>query len=398
VHQYLTTHGHAGATSDDFRQAVLTATGENLDWFWNEWVYGAGHPQFVVTSTYDAPSARLTLTVKQTQVDSFKVDSTGRLFMVPQAFRMPVAVRVGFGNGERVQRFELTAREQTLVVDSIASPPTMVVFDDGNHILKSLSFEQPVSWLVNQLQHDSNLWNRQWALAQLARFPTDPTAQAAVSATVTGADYFLTRAEAIDALSAFPPTVAKAPLVAAMKDTSAAVRAAAIDALGHVGGPDIATLAKSTFLRDSSYSVRAAALTALALLDPTQTHALLPAALRTPSYQDAIQITALVTAAQINDTTVLAEVDALAGKQELALNVLATFAARGNSRALDRFAAHLDDSRAAVRRWTVRQFRQTLARSNKAMALERLEGAAGGLKYADTKAAVAELIATLRKP
>ena len=58
VHTYLVQHAFGTATSEDLRQAVLAATGENLDWFWNEWIYGAGHPAFIVKATYDSAKAQ----------------------------------------------------------------------------------------------------------------------------------------------------------------------------------------------------------------------------------------------------------------------------------------------------------------------------------------------------
>ncbi len=398
VHTFLSRHAFGVATSDDFRQAVLAATGENLDWFWDEWIYGAGHPRFVVTASYDAPGARLTLTVKQTQVDSFKVDSTGRLFSVPQAFRMPVTVRVAFAGKERTQRFELTRREQTVVVDSVAAEPAMVIFDDGNRILKSLDFDQPVAWLVAQLRQDANLWDRAWVIDQLARHPDDVAAATAVTAAATGADYYLTRSQAIEALPALPPDRARPALLAATRDTSAMVRTAAFDALAQIGGEGTAAAALAAFRKDSSYSVRAAALTALAKLDSVQARALLPQALRTTSYQDVIQGAALMATLQLNDSSVLSQVDDLVGRQEFAAHVLATFSGRGNAHALDLLAARLDDPRAAVRRWTVRQFQQTLARLNQSLAVSRLERVVATLKYPETQKAVTDVITALRKP
>ena len=32
----------------------------------------------------------------------------------------------------------------------------MVVFDDGNAVLKTLTFEQPTAWLATQLERDPN--------------------------------------------------------------------------------------------------------------------------------------------------------------------------------------------------------------------------------------------------
>ena len=54
IHRYLTRHAYGNATSDDLRQAVLDATGENLDWFWSQWIYSAGYPAFAVTAAYDS--------------------------------------------------------------------------------------------------------------------------------------------------------------------------------------------------------------------------------------------------------------------------------------------------------------------------------------------------------
>ncbi len=84
------------ATTDDFRQAVLAATGQNLDWFMDQWFYQAGYPEFKVTASYDTAAARLTLNVQQTQVDSSKADSTALRYTTPAVFRMPVTIRVGY--------------------------------------------------------------------------------------------------------------------------------------------------------------------------------------------------------------------------------------------------------------------------------------------------------------
>src|SRR2546427_1059 len=204
LHLYLDRHALGNATSDDLRQAVLDATGENLDWFWSQWVYDAGHPRFVVTAAYDTTARKLTLTVKQTQTDSAKADSTGLAFETPKVFRMPVTIRVGTVSGDVVRRVELAAREQTIEVPGLAGAPTMVVFDDGNTILKELTFDQPTPWLATQLKRDPDLWNRQWAIDQLGQRPADAAAVAALAGAATGADYFRTRAGAVEALGAVP--------------------------------------------------------------------------------------------------------------------------------------------------------------------------------------------------
>ncbi len=391
VNRYLRDHALDNATTDDFRQAVLDATGENLDWFWDEWIYQAGYPEFAVAAKYDSSTSSVTLVVQQVQQDSSKADSNGVRFTTPAVFRMPVTVRVGTAAGDVTVRAPLSRRQDTILVRDVKTAPTMVVFDDGNAILKQLSFDQPTAWLATQLQRDPNLWNRHWAIAQLSQRTKDPAAGAALAQAATSADYFLVRVAAIGALAGFSPSVALAPLQTATADTSAQVRAAAIEALGSVvgAGPQAATLARRAWTSDSSDAVRAAAVTTLALTDTANCRAIVLQALATPSYRDAIQIAAYRVIATTGDTSLIDSVEARAGQDRFALHVLAAFAARGSSRALDLLVKHLDDERTYVRRWALEAFRVSLPRT---VAQPKLQAIGTGLRFADTRQAVADLL------
>src|SRR5947207_59268 len=195
--------------------------------------------------------------------DSGVTDRTGLGFETPKVFRMPVTIRVGTTSGDVVRRAELAAREQTIEIPGLVGAPTMVVFDDGNTILKELTFDQPTTWLATQLKRDPDLWNRQWAIEQLAHRPADAAAVAALAEAATRADYFRTRAGAVEALAGLPAASAAAALEAALRDTPAQVRRAGMTALGQLGGARTAQLPRPTFHTDPSYEVRAAALTAL---------------------------------------------------------------------------------------------------------------------------------------
>src|SRR5213076_2157196 len=395
LHLYLDRHALGNATSDDLRQSVLDATGENLDWFWSQWVYDAGHPRFTVTAAYDTAARKLSLTVKQTQRGSGVADSTGLAFETPKVFRMPVTIRVGTTGGDVVRRAELAAREQTIEIPELAGAPTMVVFDDGNTILKELTFDQPTPWLATALKRDADLWNRQWAIEQLAQRPADAAAVAALAEAATRADYFRTRAGAVEALAGLPAASAAAALEAALRDTAAQVRRAGMTALGQLGGARTAELARATFHTDPSYEVRAAALTALVRTDSTARDSAIAWGLATPSYQDVIQEAAYRLIAQTGDTGAIPRVETLLATDHFAAHVLAALAARGSAHALDVLAVHLNDDRRAVRRWVVEAFQFTLPRQ---LGIPRLQGAAGTLKYPDTRKDVEGALKRLQKP
>ena len=392
INKFLTTHAFGNAVTDDLRQAFLSATGENLDWFFDEWVYSAGYPDFVVTQAYDAAARRVTLVVKQMQRDTLKADSTGLRFAVTEAFRMPVTVRVGTTAGDVVSSTWIRNRDDTIVVNGVSSAPTMVVFDDRNRILKSLAFDQPTAMLATQLRRDPDLWNRAWVLGQLETRKADAAAGAALAEAATSADYFLTRQQAAEALAGFPAAVALPALEHAMRDTSSQVRAAAAVALAQMRGPQALALARRAWENDSSYIVRAAALSTLAALDSANRRALIVQGLRTPSYRDAIRNAALGVAVGSGDTTLVAAVREAVDESRQPLYALAALALRGSQDALSALVAYLNDPRPLVRRYALGAIAQTLAPN---VGLPALKSAQGSLTHPETRAAVEQVIRRL---
>jgi aminopeptidase N len=399
VNRYLVRRAYGPANTEQFREAVLEATGENMTWFWDQWLYQAGYPEFVVRARYDSAARRLTLAVRQVQVDTGAArtrggaggggaDSTAR-YTTPAVFRAPMTVRVGTAAGDVVRRVVVDRREQDVVVDGVAGEPTMVVFDDGNAVLKTLDFEQPTRWLVAQLGRDADLWNRQWVIGQLAE-KGDAEAFAALAAAARSADYFSTRAEAAAALARFDAARAVPALVPVLRDTSSAVRAAALGSLGQLGGPEAARLARAAFEADPSYEARAAALLAAATADPAGRTALVARGLRTPSYRDAIATAALQAVVRTADAASLGAVEGALGEQQGAAAALAAFAARGSRPALDALVRHFDDDRAWVRRGVAQALRRSVPRPVVGAALTPV---AARFRYPDAAAAARELMA-----
>ena len=349
--RYLTRHAYGSATTDDLRQAVLHATGQSLPWFWSQWMYQAGHPEFQVAAAYDSAARALTLDVRQTQTDTTRADTARVRFTTPDVFQAPVAVRVGTSKGDIVARAIIASREQKIRIENVPEPPTMVVFDDENAVLKTLSFHQPTPWLANLLHRHPNLWNRSWAIGQLASRRGDTLAGAALAHALANADYDLTRADAATALGRFPADHALPPLEAAMADTSARVRLAAVQAIGEMGDPRGADVVQRAWVEDPSDQVRAAALTAVVRLIPDVAREAIAAGLRTKSYREAIQNAAIAAALQRPDSGLVATLESVAGEQPLPSIALAALAAGGNEAAKAAVGRLLRDSRGWVRDW-----------------------------------------------
>ena len=360
INRYLTRHSLGNATSDDLRRAVLHATGRNLDWFWDQWVYNAGYPEFNVTSAYDSAAGTLALSVRQTQVDTARADSAGVRFVTPSVFRGPIGVWVGTAAGDIRRRVRLDRREQVVQIEGLKAQPTMVVFDEHNAMLKVLTFDQPSRWLANQLARDPDLWNRSWVIDQLARRTGDSLAAVALARAARGADYYLTRAQAVAALRGFPAGTALPAVTAALRDTAAAVREAAVTTLGLLGGPKAQAAALDTWKRDSSYEVRASALTALARLDSVGSRPQVLTGLGTKSYRDVIRTAAIAAAARAPDSTLIDALEKIIGEQQLPSLVLARLASEGDTHALTTLVRHREDSRPWVRRWVLEAIEEEL--------------------------------------
>jgi len=395
IRRYLTRHAYGTATTDDLRQAVLDATGQNLGWFWAQWMYSAGFPEFEVTSAYDSTARALTLTVRQTQVDTATADSTGLRFAVPPAFRAPIAIRVGTSRGDVVRRVTIDRREQMVRVDSLPGAPIMVAFDDENAVVKTLVFEQPTPWLAALLARHPHLWQRAWAVQQLARRASDPAAAAALATAARSADYFLTRAQAAEALGGFSTALALPALQAAAHDTSAQVREAAVAALGRLGGQGTLATVQEAWRADSSDQVRAAALVALARIGAPDARAAILRGLETPSYRDAIQNAALTLSVQQADPELVAAIGRVIGSQSLPAAALAALTARGDTTARALVRAGLDDRRPWVREWLLEAVEGQL---EPAPALVLLREAEPSLTRPEARTAVAEAIGRLERP
>jgi aminopeptidase N len=358
VRRYLTRHAFANATSADLQRAFLDATGDNLSWFFDQWVYRAGHPEFAVAAAYDSAGRRLTLSVEQTQQDTLHADSTGLRYSVPAVFRGQVTVRVGTPAGDVVRVFPIRQRAETLTVADLPAPPTMVVFDDENRMLKALRFDQPTSWLATQATKAPNVWNRAWAVEQLSARSGDSAAGGALVAAVRGGADATIRSLAAQALSRFPAAVAFPGLAAAAQDASAVVREAAIRTLAAIRTPDALGLAQAAFAGESSYAVRAAAVTTIAQLDSAQARDVITRALAMPSYRSMIQTAALAAALHTEDASLVPTLEKRLGDQPLVAIALAWFATHGSSDAAQALARHRTDERAWVRRWVDAAFRQ----------------------------------------
>ena len=88
LNTYLTTNKFKPGESGQMRLAFEEVTGQDMNWFWNQWFYGSGHPIVKIDYAYDDAAGKATVIIEQTQ----KTD---------KVFRLPIAIDVYTGANKK---------------------------------------------------------------------------------------------------------------------------------------------------------------------------------------------------------------------------------------------------------------------------------------------------------
>jgi len=132
INIYLNKHKFGNVESADLKAVFEDVSKKDLDWFFNQWVFGIGYPKLEVEYEYNAETKKLKLTVKQTQKPE---DST------PSAFILPMDVEINTQNGAVYQEIMITKRDETFSL-RLNAAPTEIVFDKNLKIpLKTLKMQ-----------------------------------------------------------------------------------------------------------------------------------------------------------------------------------------------------------------------------------------------------------------
>jgi aminopeptidase N len=252
LRRYLTSHARQSSDTADLLEVVRTATGQNLDGFFHEWVYSAGSPAYRVTAVYNRATATEAVTVTQTQ----------RGEDVPAVFDMPVELAFHGARGEVVRvQVRNDQAAQTFRV-RLGFEPIWVDFDPDSFIEKSIDFPQAPSALAAAALGDSSMMARVWAVGELGKARSADAGEAARALTEALArdGFYGVRVAAAASLGQLATHDARGALLAALGQADARVRVAAAAALGHLSGHAETFARLAELLRaDPSYAVRAAA-------------------------------------------------------------------------------------------------------------------------------------------
>lgn len=257
---YLEKNKFKTAEAHDLRLAFEEVTGEDLNWFFNQWYYAKGHPELNIKKTYDATTKKLTLEITQQQD-----------FKVAPLYKLPIYIDIYAGSKKERKRIWIEDVKNTFTFD-VASIPDLVNFDGERQLLAKTTFDKTKEEYIFQYKN-APLWgDRDEAIDYFKEHMDDKTILDLMKSIAQNDPWKKFRSDAINALS----EVAKdkeadlKPLFISIseKDANTKVRATAIKALAtNYKGDDLNALYEKA-LGEQSYAIVSEGFDAIAKNNP----------------------------------------------------------------------------------------------------------------------------------
>ena len=255
LNNYLTTNKFKAGEAGLLRLAFEETTGKDMNWFWNQWYYGGGHPIVKIDYKYDNNKAMVI--IEQTQ-------KTGKVF------RLPIAIDVYTGAAKKRYNVWIENKIDTFSFD-YNSKPNLINVDADKVMLWIKTDNKTAENYVHQIKYAPQYLDRKEALdyfdknkmPELANGLTDKYAPLRRNTIVKlESSKIAEDAKIIEAIEKIANT-----------DKDRKTKAAAIAYLAKTSDAKYKALYEKN-INDSSYSVAGAALEGLVGLDPAKSYEL----------------------------------------------------------------------------------------------------------------------------
>jgi aminopeptidase N len=253
LNHYLTTNKFGNGSGHKLRLSFEAVTGKDLNWFFNQWYFGSGHPNLEIENSYDAATKKVMLIVKQTQEGD-------------KLFKLPVKIDVYTGSNKERKEFWIENKVDTFYINA-STKPDLVRFDGDNVLLANKKETKTIQEFITQYYKAATYVDRKEALDFAAKNKSQADAFNLLKDALND-KYQTLRIKALSALqdTTLDETTLRKVEVMAEQDAFRTVRAKAIDVLAATKLAKYKALYNKA-INDSSYTVAGAALDALTSVD-----------------------------------------------------------------------------------------------------------------------------------
>ncbi len=256
LNQYLVTNKFKTGEAHQLRLAFEDVTGQDMNWFWNQWYFGSGNPEVTIKYLYNDTAGKAQVIVEQTQ--------KGNLF------KLPLKIDVYTGNNKTRYERWLNNKIDTFEF-SYTSRPDLINVDAQKTMLWEKTDNKTADNFRKQFKSAPLYLDRREALEYFGKNKM-PDLAWGLNDSFSGIrklslDLIMKNEQVAE--NDFLPLVEKI----AMSDPDRKTKAKAIEALAGLGDKKYLTLFQKN-LHDSSYSIAGAALEGIAKLVPDSSYIL----------------------------------------------------------------------------------------------------------------------------
>lgn len=261
IHTFVKNNAHKTVETIDLLRAIEQATGRNLLFLFDQYVFRGGHPDYQVNYAWDGDSKLAKVTVKQTLVKNNKNGDSSK-----ELFDLKIPIAFGYLKEEKPELTTFTVRvheqEQTFYFP-LPEKPKFISFDVGNNYLKTVKLAYPLAELKAQLQFDPDPISRIYAAEALAKKGGLEVVKV-LSKALIEESFWGVRVEVVKQLAKIQLDQVFDSLVTGLKDEDARVRRAVVEALTQIKTNKSYQQLKSIVKNgDASYYVEAAAVSGI---------------------------------------------------------------------------------------------------------------------------------------
>ena len=245
IQTFVRDNAHKTVETVDLLRAIEKATGYNLLFLFDQYVYRGGHPDYKVAYSWDNQNNLAQLTVTQTQDEK-------------ELFDLKIPVAFAYLNSEDITyNLRIHQKEQSFYFP-LAQKPDFVKFDRGNNFLKTVTLEYPIGELKAQLQQDPDPISRIYAATAIAKKGSLEAIEA-LGTSLENEPFWGVRVEVAKQLATLGLDQAVTALIKGLNDEKAQVRRAVVEGLSEIKTLDSYNALKSLLeAGDASYYVEAA--------------------------------------------------------------------------------------------------------------------------------------------
>ena len=295
LRDYLKKYQYASAETAEFKLALEDATGQNLDWFFRQWLYGAGCPRLKAATAWDSSARTLQVTVEQYQ----ETDSLTGIF------RFPLTVECTTASGKTARRVWIERQSQTFTL-RLDSQPLMVILDRGYHVLKELTFLKSAEEYRYQLRHAEDVADRITAARGLGDLGDDTLNREALATAAREDRFWGVREATLVALGEFAPDSVRGIMLDASHDPRSRVRYAAAYQLSRYHDEEARRRLEEMARTDCSYLVASGSLRNLASSDTARAFDVARDLINRESYRNLLRLASLAALKASRDPRALA--------------------------------------------------------------------------------------------